>query len=200
MAEERPPSWVPSDQSTGQVPIVITEDVDATHVSPKSPQDVHKLATQIVRENQPLINRFVAVQRQQVELGEKDLHKNTLPLKDLTVYYQNVGGLERMHYHIKPKFEEPPEAPAQPSEVEAPSQPRSIELPETPKIETREPEVPEPDKPPEFEEPKPPEPPEPPEEKWEPEEEEKRRGEPEFLQIDIPCFLAVEFGDGAGDP
>lgn len=201
MAEERPPAWVPVDQSVGQVPIGITQDVDNTHVSPKSGQDAHTLAAQIVRENQPLINRFVAVQRQQVELAEKDIHNSVLPLRDMTVYYQNVGGLERMHYHINPKVDEPPEV--KPPEVEetkppAPPEPaKPVEPAEPPVVkEPPEPEIPEPDMPPELEEPKLPEEEKPPEEEI-PEEEKPELTAPEFISVDIPCFLAVEFFDGA---
>ena len=202
MAEdERPPSWVPVDQHVGQVPIVITAGVDGSNVSPKAQQDINALAKQIVRDNQPIINRFVAMQRQQIEIGEKDIHNNVLPLKELTVYYQNVGGLERMRYHIAPKVDAPPEVPEPPPAAPEPPKLQDEEKQqEIPDLRAREPEVPEPDKAPEFEEPKVPEEEKAPETKWEPEEEEKRRGEPEFLQIDIPCFLAVEFGDGAGDP
>lgn len=217
MAEdERPPGWVPVDQSVGQVPLKITSDVDSASISPKPDQDIHALAAQIIRDNQPIINRFVAVQRQQVELGEKDVHNNVLPLVGLTVYYQNVQGLERMHYHVTPQVEEPAaiKVPEQ-EEVKPPEPPAPEEPPETPEIKTREPEVPEPAKPPEFEEPKPPEeeklpeeekppeyedpkpdelpePPEPPE----PPEEEERKGAPEFLSVDMMVGLAVEFSDG----
>lgn len=189
---------MPVDQSVGQTPLVIDQAINSAGVSPKATQDIHALAKQIIRDNQPIINRFVSVQRQQVELGEKDIHSNVLPLRDLTVYYQNVGGLERMHYHISPKVEEPPEKPAEPPAAPEPPKPPAVEEPPAPlDLRAPEPEVPKPAEPPEVPEDKVPE------EKWEPPEEEqppeeeKRRGAPEFLEVDIPCFLAVEFGDGA---
>ena len=128
MAEERPPSWVPVDQHVGQVPLAITTDVDSSSIVPRPELDINALAKQIVRDNQPIINRFVAVQRQQVELGDKDIHNNVLPLRDLTVYYQNVGGMERMHYIISPKVEAPPEKVAEPPAL--PETPRPPEQPE----------------------------------------------------------------------
>ena len=201
--DEKPPAWVPVDQHVGQVPIIISGDIDPIGVPPTSGQDVNKLANQIVRENQPVINRFVAMQRQQVELGEKDFHSSVLPLKDLDVYYQNLLGIERLHYHITPKIEEPEPPAARDQEDIELKAPPEVEEPETPKIkepeEEPEPRVPEPDKVPEPEEKKPEEPEEP-EEPKPPEEEEKKKEEPEFLEIDVPCLLAVVFGDGAGDP
>lgn len=202
--DEKPPAWVPVDQSVGQVPIIISGDIDQVGVPPSSGQDPNKLANQIVRENQPVINRFVAMQRQQVEVGEKDFHSSVLPLKDMDVFYQNIMGIERLHYHITPKIEEqpPPAVSDQPDiELEVPK----VEEPETPEVKAPEkepePEVPEEPKAKEPEEVEPPKVDEPEEE--EPpkeEEEEKREEEPDFLEIDTPCFLAVQFGAGAGDP
>jgi hypothetical protein len=197
--DEKPPAWVPIDQHVGQVPIIISGDIDQVGVPPSSGQDPNKLANQIVRENQPVINRFVAMQRQQVEIGEKDFHSSILPLKDMDVFYQNILGIERLHYHITPKIEEPlpPVVPDQPD----------IQLLEPPAVEELEPpEAKEPEKEPEPEVPEVPEAEEPEEEKlpevegpeWEAppeeEEEEPKKEEPEFLEIDTPCFLAVEFG------
>lgn len=228
MAEDdSPPSWVPVDQHVGQVPIRITRDVDSASISPKPETDVNALAKQIIRDNQPIINRFVAVQRQQVEVGEKDVHNNVLPLKDLTVYYQNVQGLERMHYHVSPKVEEPAEvkipeqAEAKPPTPPPPEEPLELEQEKrTPEArapepveppEVKEPEPPKEEKLPEFEEPKLPEEEKPPEvetpeeeeakvpKEEEPPEEEERKASPEFIQVDIACFLPVTFGDQAGD-
>jgi hypothetical protein len=176
----------------------MSQGVDLSSVQPNSELDAHKLIAEIVWKNQPLINRFVSVQRQQFELGDKDLIRNAvLPLPDMTVYYQNVQGLERMHYHIAPKFEAPPEKePEPPAEVKAPEPPEPDGPPPDPKIDVPEPKVPEdekppePDKPPEEEPFVPPEVPEPP-------EEEKQKGEPEFLSIEMMFGLAVEFFDGA---
>lgn len=204
--DEKPPGWVPVDQHVGQVPIAISGDVDQVGVPPSSGQDPNKLANQIVRENQPVINRFVAMQRQQVEIGEKDFHSSVLPLKDMDVFYQNLLGVERLHYHITPKIEEtPPPAVSDQPDIELKAPPE-VEEPKTPEVKEpeKEPEPkapeepkakePEEEKPPEVEEPE--EPPE--KEKEEEEEEERRKEEPEFLEIDVPCFLAVQFGAGAG--
>ena len=143
---------------------MLSRDVDSTGVAPGSGQDAHTLADQIVRQQQPVINRFVAKQRQQIELGEKDIHNAALPLDGMDVHYSFVPGLERMHYHISPQAEAPvPEAQA-------------------------------------LEELKVPTPPEVPEALEPPEEPRKQPEHPDFLTVEIPCFLAVEFGDGAGDP
>lgn len=181
---------------------MISGDIDPIGAPLTSIQDPNKLANQIVRENQPVINRFVAMQRQQVEVGEKDFHSSVLPLKDMDVFYQNLLGVERLHYHITPKIEETPppavqdqpdiELPApqveepEPPEAKEPAKEPEPEVPEVP--EAKEPEA---EKPPEAEEPEQEEPPK-------EEEEEKRKEEPEFLEIDVPCFLAVQFGAGAG--
>ena len=207
--DEKPPAWVPVDQHVGQVPIVISGDIDPIGAPLTSIQDPNKLANQIVRENQPVINRFVAMQRQQVEVGEKDFHSSVLPLKDMDVFYQNLLGVERLHYHITPKIEEPPppavqdqpdiELPApqveepEPPETKEPKKEPEPEVPETPKAKE-----PEEEEPPKVDEPEEEEPPE--EEPPKEEEEEKHKEEPEFLEIDVPCFLAVQFGAGAGDP
>jgi outer membrane biosynthesis protein TonB len=199
--DEKPPAWVPVDQQVGQVPIIISGDIDQVGVPPSSGQDPNKLANQIVRENQPVINRFVAMQRQQVEVGEKDFHSSVLPLKDMDVFYQNLLGIERLHYHITPKIEEPtPPAVQDQPDIELPAPPE-VKEPEEPKAKEPEkepePEAPEAPKEKEPEEEKPPEAEEPEEE--EPpkeEEEEKKKEEPEFLEIDVPCFLAVQFGAG----
>ena len=119
---ERPPGWVPVDQGVGQVPMPITTSVDGANVPP--PQDANKLATEIIRQNQPIINRFVAVQRQQIGIGGLDVHSSILPLKDMTVYYSYVQGLEKMHYHLAPQAEAAPEVPeplAQPEEPKPPT-------------------------------------------------------------------------------
>jgi hypothetical protein len=214
--EEKPPSWVPVDQHVGQVPLALSQDVHTAGVQPGSGQDAQSLASQIVRQNQPVINRFVAVQRQQVELGDKDVHNAVLPLQGMDVYYQNVQGLERVHYHISPQAEAPqpppeqleeptapaPPTPPEPLEVPEPEVPEPPEPPEPPEFKEPElpelpepPEVPEPPEPPEVEEPPIPEPPEPPTE-----EHEKKLDEPEFLEIDVPFGLSVEFGDKDKDP
>ena len=130
MADEKPPSWVPVDQHVGQVPMALSRDVDTAGVHPASGQNASELATKIVRENQPVINRFVAMQRQHVELGEKAIHNSVLALQGMDVYYQNVQGLERMHYHISPQAEAP-EQPEQLEEAKLPVPPVQ-ELPEPP--------------------------------------------------------------------
>lgn len=196
---ERPPGWVPVDQGVGQVPMPITTSVDGANVAP--PADPQKLATEIIKQNQPVINRFVKVQRQEIELGGLDVHSSILPLKDMTVYYSYVQGLEKMHYHLTPQAEAAPEV-SQPQAPELPGPPAPEEPPEVSKPPEEAPEVPKPEGPPLVPEEEPPPPEEPPkEEKPEekPEEEEKKeKKEPEFLEVDMPCFLAVEFGDGAG--
>jgi hypothetical protein len=125
---------------------MLSRDIDMSKVAAGS-GDVRTLAEQIVRSQQTAINRFVAVQRQQIELGERDVHNARLPLDDMEVYYTNVQGLERMHYHIRPKVPTP-----------------------EPELEP-EPEV--------------------------PAKEEQVHGTPDFLEVDIPIGLAVEFFDGA---
>ena len=200
--DEKPPAWVPVDQHVGQVPIVISGDIDQVGIPPSSGQDPNRLANQIIRENQPVINRFVAMQRQQVEVGEKDFHSSVLPLKDLDVFYQNLLGVERLHYHVTPKIEEaPPPALRDQEDIELPAP--KVEEPETPEVKEPkkepEPEVPETPKAKEPEEIEPPKEEEPePEEPPKEEEEEKKQEEPEFLEIDVPCFLAVQFGAGGG--
>jgi hypothetical protein len=169
--------------------MALSQSINATGVSPASGQDAGTLASQIVKENQPVINRFVAVQRQQVEIGGMDIQRAVLPLQNMDVYYRNVHGLERMHYNISPQAEgprPPPEVPAAPEPPPPAAPPDAPEIPkiELPEIEVRAPEIPE------IEIPEAPK-----------EEERKPQLEsPEFLLIDIPCFLAIEFGDGAGDP
>jgi hypothetical protein len=168
--------------------MALSQSVNATGVDPASGQDAGTLASQIVKENQPVINRFVAVQRQQVEIGGMDVQRAVLPLPGMDVYYRNVHGLERMHYNISPQAEGPRPPPEIPAAPEPPAPPDTPEIPvvELPEIEVRAPEIPE------IEIPEAPKP-----------EEEERKPQlesPEFLLIDIPCFLAIEFGDGAGDP
>jgi hypothetical protein len=134
---QKPPAWARSDQA-GQVPLMLSRDVSSAGVSPDSGQDANTLAEQMVRQNQSVINRFVGQQRQQIELGEKDVHRAVLSLPGMDVYYTHTQGLERMHYHLRPEAAVPkPEAP------------------------------------------------------------EKQLGQPEFLTIEIPIGLAVEFGAGA---
>jgi hypothetical protein len=134
---QKPPAWARSDQA-GQVPLMLSRSVSSAGVSPGSEQDANALAEQIVRQQQSAINKFVARQRQQIELGEKDVHNARLPLDGMDVYYTHVQGLERMHYHIRPEAVAPkPEAP------------------------------------------------------------ERKPTQPEFLTIEMPLGLAVEFFDGA---
>ena len=121
---------------------MLSQDVDAAGVHPASGQDAHALAEQIVRQQQPVINRFVAKQRQQIEIGgaAKDVHNAFLPLDNMDVYYSHVQGLERMHYPISPEAEAPqplPEIPI-PEELKVPE---ISKLPEVPELEV--PEVPE---------------------------------------------------------
>jgi hypothetical protein len=201
---ERPPSWVPVDQGLGQVPMPITTSVDSSNVAP--PQDANRLATEIIRQNQPVINRFVSVQRQQIEIGGLDIHSSILPLRDMTVYYSYVQGMEKMHYQLAPQAEAAPEIPQPAAPEEEPKPPTPQEPPEVSRPVEPEARVPAPEGPlgaPEVELPPeemPPEPPEPPKEELPKEEEEKKKEAPEFLEIDMPCWLPVEFGDGAGDP
>jgi hypothetical protein len=168
--------------------MALSQSVNATGVDPASGQSPTTLASAIVKENQPVINRFVAVQRQQVEIGGMDIQRAVLPLPGMDVYYRNVHGLERMHYNISPQAEgprPPPEVPKAP-EPPPPAAPPDAPVIELPEIEVRAPEIPE------IEIPEAP--------KLEEEKEQPKLESPEFLLIDIPCFLAVEFGDGAGDP
>jgi hypothetical protein len=229
MAEERPPGWVPVDQHVGQMPMVITSDFNPAGV----PSDVNPrpLADQIVRQNQPVINRFVSIQRQQIEVGGLDIHSSVLPLKDMSVYSSYVQGREKMHYHVTPQVEvlpEPPQAqeeppapptppiPEEPPEVSRPPDPEikvpelespptvpeakapeEIRPPEEQPPEAEAPKLPEEEKPPEL----PPEekPPElPPEEKPPEEEKFERHAKPDFLSIDMPTNISVEFSDGSG--
>ena len=145
---QKPPAWSNPEQ-TGQVPLMLSRDVDTTGVQPGSGADAYGLAEQIVRQNQPIINRFVAKQRQQIEIGgtAKDVHNAFLPMAGMDVYYTHVQGLERMHYHISPEAEAPvlplealeePKIPPLVPEPEAPE----IKLPEVPKIEVPKIEVP----------------------------------------------------------
>jgi hypothetical protein len=177
---QKPPAWAPFNQA-GQVPLMLSRDISTSG----SGQDAHVLAEQIVRQHQPVINRFVAIQRQQIELGGKDIHRADLSLQGMDVYYSHVQGLERLHYHVNPVAEAP--RPALP-EVPEPTIPAPPEVPEPTVPAPPEPEpVPEP-------EPKPVPEPEPPEEKKP--EERPEFGQPEFLTIDVPMGLAVVFEDG----
>jgi hypothetical protein len=179
VADQKPPAWSPVDQQVGQVPLMLSRDIDTTGVPPG--QDANALATQIVKEQQSVINRFVAKQRQQIEIGQRDIHNAVLPLPQMDVYYQYVAPLERMHYHITPQAEEPvpqPEPVELPEiKVEAPIAPLEVPIapPEVPEV--LEPEIPELVQPPE-------------------EEPEKKKESPDFLTVDIPFGLAVEFNDG----
>jgi len=193
---DKPPAWSPFGEA-GQVPIAVSQDVDSTGVAPNSGQDAHALAAQIVRQELPVIFRFIANQRQQIELSGRDIRKATLPLPDLDVHYSYIQGLERMHFHVSPRAG-PPTPPGEEFPLEEPRSPEVPEPPEVPEFEL--PKVPE-AKVPEAEIPEPEKPPEKPKEK-EPEEVEEKKafGHPNFLTIDVPYGLAVEFGDGAGDP
>jgi hypothetical protein len=192
---QKPPAWAPSSGRIGQVPLMLSRDVDATSVHPSSGQDANVLADEMVREHQPIINRFVAKQRQQIEISGRDVHNAMLPLPDMDVHYSHVQGLERMHYHISPQAEaREPELPLEKLEIPAP--PEAPELPETPEFEMPGLEMPEGaeeliEKP--VEELKK-------LEKPEVSEEAKEHGAPTFLTTEIMIGLAVEFGDGAGDP
>jgi hypothetical protein len=84
------------------------------------------------------INKFVARQRQQIELSGTDIHQARVPLPGMDVHYNYVQGLERLHYHVSP------EAQARPLPEEKPA---------------------------------------------------KVLGQPDFLTVDIPYGLAVEFFD-----
>jgi len=128
---------------------MLSREVNAASVHPSSGQDANALADQMVRQQQAAINKFVARQRQQIELGEKDVHYARLPLPGIDVHYTQVQGLERLHYHISPE-----------AEARAP-------LPEPEALEELKPEGP------------------------------KQLGQPDFLTVEIPFGLAVEFGDGA---
>jgi hypothetical protein len=98
---QKPPAWARFDQA-GQVPLMLSRDVDTSRVADGS-SNAHTLAEQMIRSQQTAINRFVALQRQQIELGNKDVHNARLPLDGMDVYYTQVQGLERMHYHVQPK-------------------------------------------------------------------------------------------------
>lgn len=108
---QKPPAWARFDQA-GQVPLMLSRDVNDSGVQDPS-RDARVLAEQMVRQQQVAINRFVAVQRQQIEIGEKDIHNAWLPLDGVDVYYMHVQGLERMHYHVRPEavVSEVPEQP-----------------------------------------------------------------------------------------
>ena len=175
--------------------MAVTQNVDLSGVPASATADATRLASEIVRQNQPVINRFVKVQRQEIETGGLDVHSSVLPLKDMSVYYSYVQGLEKMHYHLTPQVEAPPEIPQPEAPPEEPGPPAPGEPPETPAL----PQPPEGPEAPKVPEEKPPEEMKPPEEE-KPEEEKKEGGKPDFLEIDIPIGLAVEFGDGAGDP
>ncbi len=179
---------------------MLSQDVDVPAVGPASGQDANKLAEQIVRQNQPVINRFIAQQRQQIQLGGQDVRNAALPLDGMVLYYNYVQGLERMHYHISPEVEVTPLLKSETPEVEIPTPP-TVEEPEAP-------EIPTPPEPPTVEEPELPELPEPepeplPEfkepEVLEPEEVKPERGQPDFLYVEMLLGLAVKFGDGARD-
>jgi len=193
---EKPPSWSPFGE-VGQVPIAVSQDVNTAGVDPSSGQNAHALAQQIVRQQLPVIFRFVANQRQQIELSGRDIRKATLPLEDLDVYYSYILGLERLHFHVSPRAE-PPIPPGEQFLLEEPTFPEvpkppevpEFELPQVPEAKIPEAKIPELEKP--LEKPK--------EEQPEEEVEKKAFGHPNFLTIDVPYGLAVEFGDGAGDP
>jgi hypothetical protein len=104
---QKPPAWTRFDQA-GQVPLMLSRHVDTSGVAIGS-GDAVALAEQMIRSQQVAINRFVAQQRQQIELGEKDVHNARLPLDGVDVYYTQVQGLERMHYHIQPEAVSPEE-------------------------------------------------------------------------------------------
>jgi hypothetical protein len=193
---QKPPAWTRSD-AIGQVPLMLSRDVDATSVHPSSGRNADILADEIIREHQPVINRFVAKQRQQIEISGRDVHNAVLPLPDMDVHYSHVQGFERMHYHISPQAEAlKPEPPLEELKIPTPPEMPELELPEIPKFEI--PEIPEePERPEELEKPveelvreleKP----------KVPEEEAPRT--PDFLITEMMFGLAVEFGDGAGDP
>ena len=189
---EKPPAWTPSDGTIGQVPLQASYDVDPVGAPGV---DANVLAAKIVRDQQPIINRFIKVQRQQIEIGQRDVHRAMLPLPGMDIYYQYVAGLERMHYHVNPEAEVLPEQPEQPAPIELPEihveALKPPELPEPPKVpEIKVPEIPEPPEPPEVPEAEIPEP-------EKPEEKKQEFGKPDFLEITIPYGLAVEFGDGA---
>lgn len=194
---EKPPFWTDSAGQIGQVPIMIGQDINTAGVDPASGQNAHALAAQIVRQNQPVINKFVRVQRQAITVGGLDVHSSVLPLQDMEVYYSYVQGLERMHYHVSPQAEAPQ---PEPSPSEEPAKPIPPEVPQFPEPKVPEPETPEIPEPPEVQEPELKEPELPEEEKPEEEEKKEELGHPDFLGIDLVLGLAVEFGDGAGDP
>jgi len=193
---EKPPSWSPFGE-VGQVPIAVSQDVNTAGVDPSSGQDAHSLASQIVRQQLPVIFRFIANQRQQIEISGRDIRKATLPLEDMDVHYSYIQGLERMHFHVSPRAG-PPTPPeeqllvGEPTLPEVPKPPEVTEpeLPQVPEAKIPEAKIPELEKPPEK----------PKEEELEKEAEKKAFGHPNFLTIDVPYGLAVEFGDGAGDP
>ena len=142
---QKPPAWSQF-AGAGQVPLMLSRNVDTAGVHPSSGQDPIVLAEQMVREQQATINKFVARQRQQIEISGVDVHNARLPLPGIDVHYSHVQGLERMHYHISPE-----------AEARVPVQEKLAE-------------------------------------KY---EEEKEYEELNFLTVDIPFGLAVEFFDGA---
>jgi hypothetical protein len=178
---QKPPAWSRSD-AAGQVPLMLSRVVDTTGVAPGSGHDPFMLAERMIRQQQPAIDRFVAKQRQQIEISGTDVHRSALPLPGIDVNYSFVQGLERMHYRISPEAEAPvpPELPP-PTEEPVPKAPEEPPAPEVPEF--KKPEEPAPEEP----------------ELPQPEEPEKKvLEEPEFMTIDVPFGLAVEFPDGAG--
>ncbi len=191
---QKPPAWTRSDGQIGQVPLMLSQDVDVP-VSVGPTQDPNKLAEQIVRQNQPVINKFIAQQRQQIQIGGQDVRNAALPLEGMVLYYNYVQGLERLHYHISPEVEVPPLPKLEIPEIEIPTPPQVSE-PEVPEIPTppepptvEEPALPKPEPLPEFKEPEVPE----------PEDVKPQRGQPDFLYVEMLLGLAVKFGDGASD-
>ena len=167
--------------------MVLTRDINTTGVAPGSEANATALAEGIVQQNQSAINRFVGVQRQQIEISDKAVHRAVLALDGMNVYYTNVQGLERMHYNIRPEAEARP-PPEELPPVERLPAPEVPELPEVPEAKVPEPWIPEPVIP---EPPKVPEPPELPEVP-----ELNVDVEPEYYVVmPITKGLAVEFGD-----
>lgn len=118
---QKPPAWARFDQA-GQVPLMLSRTVDDSGVQDPS-QSANVLAEQMVRQQQAAINKFVAIQRQQIELGDKDVHNAFLALDGMDVYYTHVQGLERMYYDIRP------EAVAPVSELEIPPFQHIVDIP-----------------------------------------------------------------------
>jgi hypothetical protein len=139
---------------------MLSRDIDTSKVG--AGINAYALAEQMVRSQQTAINRFVAVQRQQIELGDKDVHTARLPLDGVDVYYTHVQDLERLHYHVQPEAQPPLEA-LEELKVPIPPAVPEAEIPALPEEEKKKPEP----------------------------------GQPDFLTLDIPMGLAVEFFDGA---